>query len=99
MELSSVSKSVDKSRDNNELIEKKKDVRDISTNKVKRCGVRRKNDKELDMEATKEESISIFVVLLVVILCCAVGIGLGIYLYKLAINSSNAIIVSRFLLG
>ena len=70
---------------NNELRKREEE------NSVKR--VRR--SKELDKEATQEENVSIFLIVLVVVLCCIVGIVLGVYLYKLAINSSNAIIISK----
>ena len=77
---------------NNEL---RKREEENSVKRVRRSKVRRKTDKELDKEATQEENVSIFLIVLVVVLCCIVGIVLGVYLYKLAINSSNAIIISK----
>ena len=95
MELSGVKKKLNSSKVekiNNEL---RKREEEISVKRVKRSKVRRKTDKELDKEATQVENVSIFLIVLMVVLCCIVGIVLGVYLYKLAINSSNAIIISR----
>lgn len=94
MELSGVKKKL-----NSNKIEKFKDNKDsiVSFKKVRRSRVKFKSDKEMEREATQEENVSIFLIVFVVILCCIVGIVLGVYLYKLAINSSNAIIISRLI--
>lgn len=62
----------------------------INTNK----NVVNKTDKELEKEALQEESISIAMIILIVGLCFVVGISLGYILYRIAINSSSALIIS-----
>lgn len=64
---------------------------------IKRSKVRRRTDKELEREAVQEENISILAIVLIVILFCIIGVCIGMVLYKVAINSSNAMIVNRFL--
>ena len=62
----------------------------INTNK----NVVNKTDKELEKEALQEESISIAMIILIVGLCFVVGISLGYILYRIAINSSSALIIN-----
>ena len=52
-----------------------------------------KTDSELEREAIQEENISIFMIFLIIGICSLVGISLGYFLFKIAINSSNAMIL------
>ena len=58
---------------------------------------KKKNDKELEQEALREEEISIFVTIGLIIFFIFIGIVLGYLLYKLALNSSAVIIISNLL--
>lgn len=73
------------------------EIKKESNVKIKRSRVRRRTDKELEREAVQEENISILAIVLIVILFCIIGVCIGMVLYKVAINSSNAMIVNRFL--
>ena len=77
---------------------KKEVISKLDNVKIRRSKVRRKSDKELEKEAIVEENMSILVIVLIVLICFVVGISLGIGLYKLAINSSSAVIINKLLL-
>ncbi len=55
-----------------------------------------KSDKEIEKEALEEDNFSILMLALIIGLCFFIGIGLGFALYKLAINSSVAVIFTKF---
>lgn len=52
-----------------------------------------KSDSELEKEAIEVENFSILMIIIIIGLCFVVGVSLGYLLYKIAINSSNAIII------
>lgn len=57
-----------------------------------------KEEKELDKAIENEDNLSITVMIIILILCFIVGIFLGYVLYRIAINSSNVMMIVRYFL-
>lgn len=53
-----------------------------------------KTDTELEHEAIQEENVSILMLFLIISVCFVVGIALGYLLFRIAIDSSSAIIIN-----
>ena len=70
--------------------EKKVKGKKININK----NVVNKTDEELERDAIQEENFSILMIIIIIFLCFVVGVSLGYILYRIAINSSSAIILS-----
>ncbi len=70
--------------------EKKVKGKKININK----NVVNKTDEELERDAIQEENFSILMIIVIIFLCFVVGVSLGYILYRIAINSSSAIILS-----
>lgn len=92
---------------NHECSNKNRDLNKINNNvkKQKKVKTRRirmmytdKEEKELDKAIENEENFSITVMVIILVLCFIVGISLGYVLYRIAINSSNVMMIVRYLL-
>lgn len=56
-------------------------------------------EKKIDKEIEHENDLSITVIISILVLCFFVGISLGYMLYRIAINSSNAMMIIKYFLN
>lgn len=90
-------KKKDKSSDKI-ILSKEQEV--IYGEKFPRIGTRRlrgleinREEQKLDQEIEKEDNLSITVMIIILVLCFIIGISLGYILYRIAMNSSNAMFI------
>lgn len=50
-------------------------------------------EKKLDQEIEMEESLSVATMILIIVACCVLGSIIGYMLYRIAMNSGNALLV------
>ena len=81
---------------NKESISNKENKEDKSK-KIK-MSFTKKEEQILDKKIELEDNISIVAMIGILIFCFVIGISLGYILYRIAINSSNAMVLIRYFL-
>ena len=69
-----------------------KDSKRIKTRKLRQFS-NELHDDSLDVMITREDNFSIGLMIAILVGCFVVGIAVGYFLYKLAINNSNALLI------
>lgn len=77
-----------------------KTVKKIKPKKIKKeVIISDEMEQKLDKEIEHEDDLSITVMICILVLCFFVGISLGYMLYRIAINSSNAMMIVKYFLN
>ena len=69
----------------------------IKTRKLHILDSNDNEEQELDREIEQEDNFSIVLMILILVVCFVVGITLGYILYRIAINSSNVMLIVKYL--
>ena len=78
---------------------KKNDENKKVKNKKIRMSFTAKQEARMDKEIENSDNLSVGLMIVILVLCFVVGISLGYVLYRIAINSSNAMFIVKYLFG
>lgn len=80
----------------NSISENKNKRKKVKSRKIK-MAYTAKEEQKMDKQIETEDNVSVLVMVIILVLCFIVGISLGYILYRIAINSSSAMFIVKYL--